>query len=67
MNISYDQVGAEGIREMTNFSPMEFEAVQEAFKMHMMSEYNVRRGRKCDKTAKYALFITLAVLKHGSQ
>ena len=67
MDTSYDQGGAEGIREMTNFSPMEFEGVWEAFKLHIMSEYNVGRGRKRDKTAKDMLFMTLAVLKHRSQ
>ena len=48
MDTFYGQGGAEGIREMTNFSPMEFERVWEAFKVHIMSEYNVGRGRKCD-------------------
>ena len=44
----YDQGGAEGIREMTNFSPMEFEGVWEALEVHIMYEYNVGRGQKCD-------------------
>lgn len=49
---------------MTRFSLNLFEGLWVVFQEHIMPEYNVRRGRKCNKTAKDLLFVTMAVLKH---
>ncbi|ETV90466.1 hypothetical protein H310_14746 [Aphanomyces invadans] len=64
MEKTLEEVGAEGIRVLTNFTPEEFEVIWEQAEIAMTSRWNEGRGRKSATSAKDAFFITLTVLKH---
>lgn len=57
--------GAEGITEMTNFSPDQFIGILAGLKTLVLDNYNVGRDRNFGQTAEDVLFLVLAFLKHG--
>ncbi|KAJ8519917.1 hypothetical protein ON010_g18019 [Phytophthora cinnamomi] len=55
--------GAERVLKMCNFAPIEFERL-DALKDHILSHWNVGRGKKSSNDPKDILFMLLASLKH---
>ena len=48
----YEQGGAKVIVEMTNFNPAQFIGIWAGFKALILENYNVGRGRKCNRSQK---------------
>lgn len=61
----YEEGGAEGIKQMSHFDPMQIEKMWLEIFEHVSATYNVGRGRRSDVSGKDAFFMTLVVLKHG--
>lgn len=57
--------GGEGIVEMINFSPKQFESLWSDLEELFMRTHNVGRGQRTKVTFKDALLIMLTVMKHG--
>ncbi|KAJ8578303.1 hypothetical protein ON010_g904 [Phytophthora cinnamomi] len=56
--------GADHVLRMCNFAPMEFERLWDALEDHILSHWNVGRGKKSSNDPKDILFMLLASLKH---
>lgn len=63
----FDQGGNGAIRDMSNFSPREFELLWILLETFIKSNCNSGRGKKCHVSGKDMLFMLLVVLKHGGQ
>lgn len=57
--------GPDAIVRMINFSPCEFREVYSVLEDHILSEWNIGRGRKYSHSPMDVFFMVLAVLKHG--
>ena len=51
------------IKDMTSFTPLEFDILYEKIHERIITSWNVGRGKKTNHTAKDVLFMTLFVLK----
>lgn len=60
-----NQGGDGAIQDMCNFTALEFEQLWNLLESFIKTHYNVGRGKKSHVTGKDALFMFLAVLKHG--
>ncbi|OWZ03843.1 hypothetical protein PHMEG_00024360 [Phytophthora megakarya] len=56
--------GMEGVLKMCDFAPREFEKLWDVVEDHVLSNWNVGRGKKSTNSPKDVLFMTLAALKH---
>jgi len=61
----YDGGGSQSIVQMTNFSAAEFQVLWDSFSDHILENYNVGRGRRKAVKPRDAIFMILAVAKHG--
>ena len=59
--------GGSAIVQLTNFTVKEFIQLYGKFRTFLANNYNVGRGRRSQYTAKDALSMVLATLKHGGQ
>lgn len=57
--------GSAAVLEMTNFSAAEFQTLWSSVSEHILTTYNVGRGRKSPIGGKDTLFMVLTVLKNG--
>ncbi|RHY08153.1 hypothetical protein DYB36_012521, partial [Aphanomyces astaci] len=64
MDKTLQDAGPEGFRVMTNFTPAEFDVLWGIIELPMQARWNEGRGAKTKTSARDAVFIALAVLKH---
>ncbi|RHZ02303.1 hypothetical protein DYB35_013179 [Aphanomyces astaci] len=64
MDKTLQDAGPEGFRVMTNFTPAEFDVLWGIIELPMQARWNEGRGAKTKTSARNAVCIALAVLKH---
>ena len=64
-DIFYNQEGSQSIFNMTHLTAREFQCLWDLVAAHVMSHWNIGRGKRCTFGEKGVLFMMLATLKHG--
>ena len=65
-DIFYNQEGSQSIFNMKNLTAREFQCLWDLVADHVMSYWNIGRGKRCTYGGKDVLLMMLATLKHGS-
>ena len=63
----YAEGGVQGIKDMINFTPVEFEEIWLHIARFVTTNYNCGRGKRSKVKGKDMVFMLLVVLKHGGR